>query len=110
MKTQKREKSVFNTLLKVLAVAIVAGLCAFIKKPTSVFAADYNHTCSDPNNCSDFSLQVYRCPEAGCNENFAKSIAAGTANSYLLDSSSRISSGDAFTSSIRFKTPMISFP
>lgn len=99
MKTQKREKSVFSTLLKTLAVVAIAAFCVFVKSQ-NIYAED--HTCSNPNNCSDFSLQVYRCPTAGCDEDFAISIAAGTANSYLLDSNSRLSSGDALMVAIKF--------
>lgn len=102
MKTQERKKSVFNTLLRVFAIAMAISSCVFLS-PSKTYAED--HTCSDPNNCSAFTIEVYRC-EGTCVANnlgqFASKIANGTASSYLVGDSDKIAAGDNLVIAIKF--------
>ena len=104
MKSRERNRSVFGTLAKVFAIALTMGLGIFAQ-PQNIFAED--HTCSDPNNCSAFTIEVYRCTtDGGCVVNalddFAESIAAGTANSYLVGSNDKVAAGDNLVVAVKF--------
>lgn len=104
MKTRKREKSVFSTLLKVFSIALALSASVFAL-PQGAYAE--NHTCSDANNCSAFTIELYRCvSEGSCTSTsiatFAKNIAKGKANSYLIGSDTKVAEGDLIVVAIKF--------
>lgn len=104
MKTRERNRSVFGTLAKVFAIALAMGLSIFAQ-PQNIFAED--HTCSDLNNCSAFTIEVYRCTtEGNCTANnlgqFASKIANGTASGFLVGENDKIAAGDNLVIAIKF--------